>query len=411
MAKSQGIYVLGGYQTDFARNWAREGRGLDAMLVEAITQGLNESGLDPADVGVVHVGNFVAECFAGQGLLGGLVAEVIPDFRGLPSMRHEAACASGSMALLAAMADLHAGYYDLACVVGVEWMRNVPGDQAAQYLGSAAWQGHEAIGARYCWPHLFNGLTEQYQQRYGLDYRHLGAIAELNYRHGRDNPNAQTRHWQFNELSFTCDDQANPVIDGMIRRNDCGQVTDGAAVLFLASPRFVGAQADKYGWIPDALPRITGWAHNTARLSVAAKYADSRDADLVFPQVAQTIQTALHRATVLDPFALDLIETHDCFAITEYMAIDHFGLTAPGQSWRAVEEGWLERGGRLPINPSGGLIGCGHPVGATGVRMMLDLWKQVSGRAGAYQVANARQVAMLNIGGSTTTTACFVLAR
>lgn len=411
MTMTPGPYVLGGYQTDFARNWLREGLGIDAMLAEAVQQGLTQTRLDPADVDVVHVGNFVAECFAGQGLLGGLVAEVIPEFRGLPSMRHEAACASGSMALLAAMADLQAGFYDLACVVGVEWMRNVPGDQAAQYLGAASWQGHEAQQARYCWPHLFNGVAEQYQARYGLDYRHLGAIAELNYHNGRDNPNAQTRSWQFNDKSFTTDDQANPVIDGLIRRNDCGQVTDGAAVVFLASPRFVAAQAEKYGLIPEALPRITGWAHGTARLSVAGKYADSESHALLFPHVATTIQAALQRAGISDPMDLDLVETHDCFAITEYMAIDHFGLTAPGQSWRAIEEGWLNRTGRLPFNPSGGLIGVGHPVGATGVRMMLDLYKQVSGQAGACQVVNARQAAMLNIGGSTTTTACFVVGR
>jgi acetyl-CoA C-acetyltransferase len=106
---------------------------------------------------------------------------------------------------------------------------------------------------------------------------------------------------------------------------------------------------------------------------------------------------------------LDGIETHDCFTTTEYMAIDHYGLTAPGESWKAIEEGVIARNGSTPINPSGGLIGLGHPVGATGVRMMLDCAKQVTGKAGDYQVDGAKKFGMLNIGGSTTTVASFVV--
>ncbi|MGI0490083.1 thiolase C-terminal domain-containing protein, partial [Pantanalinema rosaneae CENA516] len=108
---------------------------------------------------------------------------------------------------------------------------------------------------------------------------------------------------------------------------------------------------------------------------------------------------------------LDAIETHDCFTITEYMAIDHFGVTAPGESWRAVVDGSIRKGGRIPINPSGGLIGLGHPVGATGVRMALDAHRQVTGSAEGCQVEGARRVATLNIGGSATTTVSGVFGK
>ena len=108
---------------------------------------------------------------------------------------------------------------------------------------------------------------------------------------------------------------------------------------------------------------------------------------------------------------IDAAETHDCFTSTEYMAIDHLGLTAPGQSWQAIEDGSIELGGRLPINPSGGLIGLGHPVGATGVRMLLDAAKQVRGTAGDYQVDGANRVQTLNIGDSATTTVSFIVER
>src|SRR5262249_1595313 len=127
------------------------------------------------------------------------------------------------------------------------------------------------------------------------------------------------------------------------------------------------------------------------------------------PHVRQAITDAWGRAGVAGPEQLDGIETHDCFTATEYMAIDHFGLTPPGQSWRAVESGEIELGGKRPVNPSGGPIGGGHPVGATGARMLLDAARQVTGRAGDYQVEGARTFATLNIGGSCATVASFVV--
>jgi acetyl-CoA C-acetyltransferase len=106
---------------------------------------------------------------------------------------------------------------------------------------------------------------------------------------------------------------------------------------------------------------------------------------------------------------VNAIETHDCFTTSEYMAIDHFGLTKPGESWKAVEDGTIEMGGKMPINPSGGLIGCGHPVGATGTRQVLDAYRQVTEQAGDYQVEAAKKIATLNIGGSGTTSVAFVV--
>jgi acetyl-CoA C-acetyltransferase len=128
------------------------------------------------------------------------------------------------------------------------------------------------------------------------------------------------------------------------------------------------------------------------------------------PHVRRAITDAFRRAGVADVSGIDGIETHDCFTSSEYMAIDHFGITAPGESWKAVEEGTLERDGATPVNPSGGLIGGGHPVGATGVRMVVDAANQVSGTSGDTQVDGARTFATLNIGGSTTTTVSFVVA-
>ncbi|GAB1381595.1 acetyl-CoA acetyltransferase [Pararhodobacter aggregans] len=406
------VYILGGAQSDFARNWSREGLGIDAMMREVLFEGLENTRLEPRDLQAVHVGNFVAELFCGQGQLGGMIASLHPDLSGIPTQRHEAACASGSMAMLAAAAEIEAGRYDLVAVLGVEYMRNVPGQRAAEHLGAAAWAGREWQDATYVWPAAFADLIEAYSEKFGrVDYAHLGEIARINYANGKRNPYAQTRKWDFTDRSFTEDDVANPVIEGRVRRNDCGQVTDGAAVVFLASAARAAEYAKARGLELSDLAKIDGWGHRTAPMMLSEKLTESRNDRFVLPHVNKAIRESFSRAGIDSPFQLDAIETHDCFAMTEYAAIDSFEITAPGESWKAVEEGVIAPGGRLPINPSGGLIGLGHPVGATGVRMMLDGYKQVTGRAGDCQVEGAERVGLLNIGGSTTTIAAFVVGR
>ncbi len=392
------IGILGGYQTDFARNWTKEGGDFAAMFGEVVAGTLEAAQVDAADVGVIHVGNAFGQLFTGQGHLGAMPATVEPALAGKPASRHEAACASGGIALLAAMADLESGRYDVALVLGAELERTVPGDLAADHMGAAAWVGRDAQGAKYVWPWSFSALADEYDRRYGLDDAHLRAIGELNLSNAKRNPFAQTRKWSFTGDSFAADDVANPVVEGRLRRNDCSQVTDGAAGLVLVSERF-GRAAPAY---------IEGWGHRTVGLPLEAKLAGT-DA-LVMPHVAATIRDAFGRAGLTGVDDVDGIETHDCFTPSQYMAIDHFGITAPGRSWEAVESGDLSIGGRIPMNPSGGLIGVGHPVGASGVRMVLDAHRQVTGGAGDYQVPGARRFATLNIGGSTATTVSFVVA-
>lgn len=406
------VYILGGYQTDFAANWARSGREIADGMREVLEQGLAATRLSPQELDTAHVGNFAAELFCNQGHLGGVLAAALPDLAGIPSSRHEGACASGSLAALAASAEIEAGRYGLAAVVGIEQMRNVPGDQAAKLIGATAmWAGHECVDVKYPWPHVFSELAGEYDRRYGLKAEHLARIAEINFGNARRNPNAQTRRWEFTDASFQQDDVANPVIDGRMRKQDCGQITDGAAVVFLANETVAREWARRCGRPLNSLARIAGWGHRTAPITYQAKVAMSEGQPYIFPFVRATITDAFRRAGISGVEQLSGIETHDCFTSTEYMAIDHFGITAPGQSWQAIECGDIEMGGRIPVNPSGGLIGLGHPVGATGVRMLLDCFKQVTGTAGPYQVENANRFATLNVGGSATTTVSFVVER
>ena len=191
------VYVLGGWQSDFARNWAREGTDIAGAFAEALREGMAATGIEAKDIQTGHVGNFVADLFAGQGLLGGFFAQVHPDLDGLPTSRHEAACASGSIAILAATAEIEAGRYDTACVLGLELMRNVPGQTAAEHLGAAIYKDHELTDAVFPWPRAFSDLADEYDKRFGLKYEHLMRISEVNFANGKKNPNAQTRGLQF----------------------------------------------------------------------------------------------------------------------------------------------------------------------------------------------------------------------
>jgi acetyl-CoA C-acetyltransferase len=403
------VWILGGFQTDFARNLTKEGRDFADLVAGVVTGTLEAAKIDAADVGVIHVGNAFGEMFAAQGHLGAMPASVVDGLWNTPSSRHEAACASGSVATLAAIADLRSFAYDTALVLGVELEKTVSGDTAANYLGAAAWTGHEGQDAKFVWPHAFSAVADEYDRRYGIDERHLRAIAQLNFTNARTNPNAQTRDWSVPDLvtrrsTDALEDEINPVVEGRIRRFDCSQMTDGGAGIVLVGDDYLRDH-------PDARPigRIEGWGHRTVGLGLQQKLDRSADHPYVMPHVRRAVLDAFERAHI-SLVDLDGIEVHDCFTPSEYLAIDHIGLTGSGESWKAIENGEIEIGGRLPINPSGGLIGGGHPVGATGVRMLLDAAKQVSGTAGEYQVDGARTFGTLNFGGSTATTVSFVVA-
>ena len=405
------VYVLGGVQTDFAKVWSRNGQDISDMTREGTLGTLAACQLDAAQIESIHVGNAFGEIQRQQAHLGAMVAQMVPGLWGVPAMRHEGACASSSLGILTAMAEIEAGRYDCVLVLGVEEFKNVPGDVASQNQNAAAWQGHEDIDCKFMWPAAFGLLAQEYERRYGLDRRYLNRIAELNYGNAKRNPLAQTRKWNFDPLAFTDDDEANPVIEPGTRRQDCGQITDGACGVVLASARFAQAHARRQGRGVESLARIAGWGHRNAGLRLKDKIARSADAPYVFPHLRQALEDTWRRAGVSGVEAMDGIETHDCFTTTEYMAIDHLGLTPPGQSWQAVEDGRIEPGGSCPVNMSGGLIGCGHPVGATGTRLLLDAARQVTDSAGECQIDGARRIQTLNIGGSCATVVSFVVDR
>jgi acetyl-CoA C-acetyltransferase len=407
--QSMTTFILGGYQTNFARHTTRDGKGLLDLLREATEGALDSCGVDASEIETAHVGNFASELFLQQGHLGAVLLEAVPSLGMIPTARHEAACASGSIAILSAMASLEAGIYDVALVVGVEVMRNLPGFDAQSLLGAAALVPQETEGVLFPWAEAFSHVAEEYDHRYGLQQTHLAALAQSFFANAKRNPNAQTRSWIFTGDSFSENDASNPKITGRIRKNDCCQITDGAVALILVSERFAAKYAQRHARPLQTIPAFLGFGHRSSRVTLRPKLTQSRGQEYVFPSLRQTIVDAFSRAKLPGPEALQAIESHDCFTPTAYAAIDHFGITAPGKSYQAIEDGRILFNGKLPLNPSGGLMGGGHPVGASGVRMVLDAYKQTTNTAGEYQVPNASRVATLNIGGSIGTSVCFIV--
>jgi acetyl-CoA C-acetyltransferase len=403
------VYILGGAQSDFALNWNKEGKHFADVMRETIITALAATKLEPREIESAHIGNFAAELYAKQGQVGAFFLEADPAFAGVATSRHEAACASGSIAIQAASAEIQAGRYDLVAVVGLEQMKTVDSATGGDFLGTAGWYERECKGKDYPFPRLFGRLGDEYDKRFGLKPEHLDRISSINYANARLNPLAQTRNWPAAERDAQQRNKLSQVLAGRIRVGDCSQVTDGCAVLFFASEKYAATFAKLRGTRLEAMPRILGWGHRTAYLEFDKKIRESADNPYVLPHTRRAILDALERANLKSVWEVDGIETHDCFTTSEYMAIDHFGLTRPGESWRAIEEGVIEKSGKMPVNPSGGLIGVGHPVGATGVRQMLDSYRQVSGSAGDYQIEGARRWAMLNLGGSGTTSCAFVV--
>lgn len=412
------VYILGGAQTDFERNWKKEGKGMVAILKEVMADGLAHAGLSFGDVKELNgenrvacfVGNFIAEKYVDQGHLGAFLTEVDPAFYGVPSARYEAACASSSVAIDAAATKIRADEYDVAIVVGWELMKTVDSKLGGDFLGRAAYYEKEGKGIELPFPKLFGRLADETLKKYpGLDEKRymdaLARISVINYSNAKRNPLSQTRKWFMSyDQASTRDTETNPLVGGKLGVSDCSQVTDGAAVVVLCSENYIAERGYK------GKPIIKGYGHRTAPMLFDKKMADNERSEYVLPWTRQAVLDAYKRAE-LSVDDIDVFETHDCFTSSEYAAISAFGLTDPGKEYEAIESGMISFTGSKPINPSGGLIGCGHPVGASGARMFLDLYRQVTGTAGGYQVEGVKNGMMLNIGGSATTNYVFIVGR
>jgi len=382
----ENVLILGGSQTDFERNWKKEGKGYKALIKEVFNDTIKESNITIEEIEKLNrnnriecfVGNFIAEEYIEQGHLGALLTNIDKCFYGMPSARYEAACASGSVAISAAISKIKAEEIDVAIVLGFELMKTVDSKTCGDYLGKAAIYDEESKEIEFPFPKLFGQLATETIKKYKIDKeRYLNAlskISEINYNNAKRNKNAQTRKWfmNFKNAQYR-NTKNNPNVGGILATTDCSQVTDGAAMIILISETYA---KNNYKDIWEKLPIIKGVGHRNAPMRFIDKIKESEGNEYILPWTRMAVVEGCRKAQLTEN-EIDFFETHDCFTSSEYVAISCFGITKPGEEYKAIEENRISFEGDKPINPSGGLIGCGHPVGATGVRMMLDLYKQL----------------------------------
>jgi acetyl-CoA C-acetyltransferase len=371
--------IVGWAHTKFARH---DGRDVESLIVEAAQGALADAGVVAADIDQVFLGTMNGG-FVKQEFPASLVFQADPGFRFKPATRVENACATGSAAIHMGLNAIEAKRARLVLVVGVEKMTEVSGAEVNDLLLRASYRKEEdAIEGGFAG--IFGQIAQKYFQRYGDQSDALARIAAKNHKNGCANPLAQMQRDLGYEFCRTVSDK-NPLVAGPLKRTDCSLVSDGAAAVVLAD-------------LPTALAMRKAVAFRAAEQVNDFLPMSKRDI-LAFDGPALAWKRALAGARLgLDD--LDLVETHDCFTIAELIEYEAMGLTAPGEGARAILEGWTEKDGRLPINPSGGLKSKGHPVGATGVSMHVLASMQVTGAAGGMQIPGARLAGVMNMGGA-----------
>jgi len=366
---------------------------VESLVVRVANDALRDAGIEARDVDEIVLGHFNAG-FSAQDFTASLVLQASPDLRFKPATRVENACATGSAAVHQGLKSLAAKTAKIVLVVGVEQMTTTPGPEIGKNLLKASYVRDEAqIEGGFAG--IFGTIAGLYFQKYGDQSDALAMIAAKNHKNGVGNPYAQIRK----DLGYDfCrkESEKNPYVAGPLKRTDCSLVTDGAAAIVLADVETALRMKKAIAF------RAT--AHVQDFLPMA-----KRDI-LKFDGCALGWKQALAKAGI-GLSDLSLVETHDCFTIAELIEYEAMGLVPEGQGARAIKEGWTQKNGKLPINPSGGLKAKGHPIGATGVSMHVLCAMQLMGEAGEIQIKDAKLAGIFNMGGAAVANYVSILER
>ena len=363
-------------------------RSLRDIWVEAALNAINDAGVDHIDG--MYIGCMSPGLFNGQEHLGSLLADYL-GVTPVPATRVESACASGGMALRSGFIEVASGMSDIILVSGVEKMTDVDGGGATYALATAADADYEGfVGATF--PGLYAMVARDYMERYGLTREELAQVAVKNHDNGALNPHAQFPVKMSLETVMNSTMVADP-----LRLMDCSPITDGAAAAIIC-PLEMAASISKQPAV-----KVSGVGAATDRIALH----DRRD----FCEFKATVKAAeaAYKMAGVTPADIDFAEVHDCFTIAELCVVEALGFFERGTAGKATAAGETARGGRMPINPSGGLKSKGHPVGATGIGQVHEIVTQLRGVAGDRQLAKAKRGLAQNMGGSGGSTVCHIL--
>jgi acetyl-CoA C-acetyltransferase len=372
--------IVGWAHTKFGKH---ENEDIESLIVRVASDAMRDAGVEAKDIDAVYLGTMNAG-FVRQEFPASLVFQADPGFRFKPATRVEDACATGSAAIHRGLDTIAAKKGRIVLAVGVEKMTEVTGPAVGDILIRAAYLKEEGdIEGGFAG--VFGRIAQGYFQRYGDQSDALARIAAKNHKNGAGNPLAQMQKDLGYEFCRNVSDK-NPIVAGPLKRTDCSLVSDGAAAVVLADVET--ALAMKKAVVFRAAVQVNDFLPMSKRDIIAFEG----------PEVAWKKALEAARLDLLD---LDLVETHDCFTIAELIEYEAMGLTKKGEGARAILEGWTEKDGKLPVNPSGGLKSKGHPIGATGVSMHALAAMQVTGTAPeGIQVKDAKLAGIFNMGGA-----------
>ncbi len=382
--------IVGWAHTPFGK---LEDPDVESLIGRVAASALEHAGVGAGDVDFVSVGVY-NNGFSKQGFEASLVALAVPELAPVPAVHLENACATGSAALHAALDFIGSGRGRIALVVGAEKMTATPTAEVGDILLSACLRREEAaVDAGFAG--IFGKIAGNYFQRHGDRAAELAMIAAKNHENGLRNPFAHMRKDFGFDFCNTVSDK-NPLVAGPLRRTDCSLVSDGAAALVVADAETAAGLARAVSI--------------RARVQANDFLPLSRRDPIAFDGAHRAWRSALEAAglTIDD---LDLVETHDCFTVAEMIEYEAMGLAAPGEGWKVAREGATRRGGRLPVNLSGGLKSRGHPIGATGVSQHVMAAMQLTGEAGEMQLDGASLAGVFNMGGAAVASYVSILER
>src|SRR5450756_2826486 len=362
--------IVGWAQTPFGK---LIGETVESLIVRVVGEALADAGISPKDVDEIVLGHFNAG-FSQQDFTAALVLQASPDLRFKRATRVENACATGSAAVHQGIKAIEARVARIVLAVGVEQMTTTPGPEVGRNLLKASYVREEAdIDGGFAG--IFGKIAGLYFQKWGDQSDALAMIAAKNHKNGVGNPYAQMRK-DFGYEFCRSESEKNPFVAGPLKRTDCSLMSDGAAALVLTDAETA---------------KSMGKAVNIRATAHAQDFLPMSKRDiLLFEGCTVAWQRALQSAGV-QLSDLSFVETHDCFTVAELIEYEAMGLTPRGQGARAIKEGWTQKDGKLPINPSGGLKAKGHPIGATGVSMHVMSAMQLAGQAPeGMQIKNAK---------------------
>jgi acetyl-CoA C-acetyltransferase len=380
------VYVVGVGMSEWGEVWQKSFREL---FVDAARAAIKSAGVDHLDS--LYVGCMSGGLFVGQEHIGALMADYL-GMRGLPATRVESACASGGMAIRSAFLEVASGASDIVMASGIEKMTDISGDDCTDALAAAADQEYEVFhGATF--PGLYAMMAHAHMARYGTTRDMLSAVAVKNHRNGAKNPVAQY------PFEITAEQVGKSVmVADPLRILDCSPITDGAAAVIVTTKEV--AQSLKRPYI-----KIIGSAIGTDTLALAQR----EDMATIKSATLATGKALKMAGKTIDD--IRFAEVHDCFTIAEIMVAESIGKYAPGKAGQAILAGETAREGKFPMNPSGGLKSKGHPVGATGVAQIVEIYKQLTGQAeNGRQIPNSPKIGMAqNMGGSGASSVVHIL--